>query len=160
MRMYTRVPSSFITNIIRRWSAVVRGAACKGMEGDHLAVVKRKSRRHYGTSCNRLFKYRVHRESDSYIDEYTGEKWANNQMSYLIKKGQDLNASSGTHGQIALTSNFWVDEPRYVTWKLLACDAEEAPQRSVHKVRLKCLTRVGEETNTDTVCLPGCDSRP
>jgi hypothetical protein len=118
-----------------RWSAVVRGAAAKGLEGDHSAVLKRKSRRHYGTGISEPFKYRKHTASDAYIDDYTGTKYARNQMSYLVKKGQDMHASKETHAKTTIRSDFWPGEPRKTTWRLLACNADEAPQRTTHKVR-------------------------
>jgi hypothetical protein len=101
-----------------RWSAVVRGAAAKGLEGDHRAVLKRKSRRHYGTGVSEPFRYRKHTASDAYIDDYTGATYARNQMSYLIKKGQDMHASKETHAKTTLCSNFWPDEPRKTTLRL------------------------------------------
>jgi hypothetical protein len=118
-----------------RWSAVVRGAAAKGLEGDHRAVLKRKSRRHYGTDVNEPFKYRKHTAPDAYIDEFTGTKYACNQMSYLVKKGQDMHASKETHAKRKMCSDFWPGEPRKMTWRLLACNTDEAPQRTTHKVR-------------------------
>ncbi|KAH7383281.1 hypothetical protein BKA66DRAFT_512128 [Pyrenochaeta sp. MPI-SDFR-AT-0127] len=85
------------------WSAVVRGATAKGLEGDTFAVLKRKSRRHYGTSCAKPFKTRVHKSSDAYIDQYTGVKYANHQADWLIKKGQDMRASKATHARDSFT---------------------------------------------------------
>jgi hypothetical protein len=95
----------------RRWSAVVCGAVAKGLEGDNRAVLKRKSRRHYETGCSELFKYRHHRESEAYFDSFSGAKYAGNEMSVLIKKGEGLHTSEDTHAKISLRSVFWVGQP-------------------------------------------------
>ncbi|EUC31458.1 hypothetical protein COCCADRAFT_38444 [Bipolaris zeicola 26-R-13] len=77
------------------WSAVVRGAVTKGLEKGVGAVLKRKSRRHYGTSCARLFQKRAHK------------RMANNQMKWLIEKGQTLLASEATHAATGFMLRWW-----------------------------------------------------
>ncbi|EUC40240.1 hypothetical protein COCMIDRAFT_109318 [Bipolaris oryzae ATCC 44560] len=89
------------------WSAVVRDAATKGLEKGIGAVVKRKSRRHYGTSCGSIFKKHEHIKTDMYINIYDGKKRARNQMKWLIKKGQTLVASEATHAATELTMKWW-----------------------------------------------------
>lgn len=69
-----------------------------------------------------------------YVDEYDGQRWARNQMSWLIQRGQDMHASDATHAAVEIVSNWWVDEARTDKWKLLACDVDNAPSRSVEKV--------------------------
>ncbi|KAI4909431.1 hypothetical protein J4E90_008128 [Alternaria incomplexa] len=115
------------------WSAVARGAAAKGLEGGNNAILKRKSRRHYGTDCTEKFSRRTHKKVDMYCDKYTGEKRAENQMEWLIEKGQDLHASEATHAAAEILSTFWVGEERTTHWDLLSCDADVAPQRSVEE---------------------------
>lgn len=116
------------------WSAVVRGAVTKGLEKGVGAVLKRKSRRHYGTSCARLFQKRAHKRVDMFTDWHSGKKMANNQMKWLIEKGQTLLASEATHAATGFMLRWWVGEEKQIVWKLLSCDADIAPSRSVDKV--------------------------
>lgn len=59
------------------WSAVVRGAVARGLEPNGGGLVElRKCRLHYGTPVSQRFVPGKHSESDSYIDELTGEKYA------------------------------------------------------------------------------------
>ncbi|KAG9203698.1 hypothetical protein G6514_002309 [Epicoccum nigrum] len=75
------------------WSAVVRGAVTKGLQGDMSVVASRKNRRHYGIVITRPFKSDEHLESDSYINIYDGTKRADHQMKWLLKQGRDLPTS-------------------------------------------------------------------
>ncbi|KAH7396593.1 Hsp70 family protein [Phaeosphaeria sp. MPI-PUGE-AT-0046c] len=119
------------------WSAIVRGAAVKGLEGDGRTPIKnRKCRRHYGTDCTSLFVSGKHREGDSYICPYTGGKRAANQMSWLLRKGQDLSTMADSHASYSFVQNFWQYEKRTACMELLACDGDRAPQRCKDPVDL------------------------
>lgn len=112
------------------WSAVVRGAAAKALEGDgHPAIRNRKCRRHYGTACYQSFISAVHRESDSYVCMYTGRKLAVNQISWHLKKGQDLSTSKLPHASLTMYTNFWPQDERTVEVSLWATDMDKAPNR-------------------------------
>jgi hypothetical protein len=118
-----------------RWSAIVRGAAAKGLEGDGRAQIKnRKCRRHYGTDFYTPFVFGKHREIDSFISSYTGTKQASNQMRWLLKKGQDLAAKSELHGSMTLRQHFWPGDARTSSCDLLAADTDKAPHRSEDEV--------------------------
>ncbi|KAJ4295217.1 hypothetical protein N0V90_007228 [Kalmusia sp. IMI 367209] len=118
---------------ITAWTAIVRGATAKGLEGDGRTTIKfRKCRRHYGTSCTLPFQPGVHRESDSYMCMYQGHKRADNQMSWIVKKGQQLGTADLSHGKIPIHRNFWTDERRVASLRLLAADCDLAPNRSKH----------------------------
>ncbi|KAI4698491.1 hypothetical protein J4E81_005714 [Alternaria sp. BMP 2799] len=121
------------------WSAVVRGAAVKGLEdGSNNAVLKRKSRRYYGTPYSIPFNRRVHDNRDVYHDPFDGRKMAYNQMSWLLKKGQDLHASKATHATVDLYPHFWIGDDRTTEFELVSCDSDFAPLRyaedSVYRV--------------------------
>jgi hypothetical protein len=117
------------------WSAIARGAAVKGLEGDGInSVLTRKSRRHYGTAVSPCFKSGVHLETDAYIDNWDLMKRARNQTSWLIRKGQDMDASMETHSRTTICAHFWPGERRSMSMKLIACDADHSPMRSVHEV--------------------------
>ncbi|KAF1845397.1 actin-like ATPase domain-containing protein [Cucurbitaria berberidis CBS 394.84] len=115
------------------WSAVARGAAAKGLEGDKTVIQKRKGRRHYGNSCSPIWIPRKHTEAESYIDKHDGEKRASHQMKWLIKKGQDLPTSGPAHAKVDLCADFRPYHKRETHLTLWASDADRAPKRSTNK---------------------------
>ncbi|KAG9187462.1 hypothetical protein G6011_05333 [Alternaria panax] len=113
------------------WSAIVRGAAAKGLEGDGRTEVKnRKCRRYYGTDFYTAFIPGKHKEVDSFMCEFTGIKCAYNQMEWMLKKGQDLATKSDAHGTKSFYQQFWLGDSRTVSLDLLAADIDKALQRS------------------------------
>jgi hypothetical protein len=89
------------------WSAVVCGAAAKALEGDGRPLIcNRKCRRHYGTTCSEPFISDIHRVDNLYLCSYTGLKMAKRQISWHLKKGQDLSTSKMPHASLTLTSSF------------------------------------------------------
>jgi hypothetical protein len=112
------------------WSAVVRGAAAKGLEGDGGPPIRnRKCRRHYGSACSQLFVSCVHREADSYICSYTGKKKADRQISWHLRKGQDLSTSELPHAKLPMYATFWPHEDRKVEVSLWASDIDKVKNR-------------------------------
>ena len=112
------------------WSAVVRGAAVKGLEGDgHLPIRNRKWRRHYGTACHKPFSKGTHRETDSYVCSYSGLKMARKQISWHLKKGQDLSTSALPHASLPMYASFWPHEHRMVKVLLCATDVDKPSTR-------------------------------
>jgi hypothetical protein len=74
-----------------RWSAVARGAVCRGLEGPQSGLVAvRLARRHYGTPISKQFNPRIHNPADEYTDPLTGTRYAKGQMSWLVEKGERL----------------------------------------------------------------------
>jgi len=124
-------------NTMCSWSAVVRGAAAKGLEGDGRAPIKkRKCRRHYGTGCAQIFDPDKHRESDAYICTFTRQKRAGDQMSWLVNKGQDLSTDDLSHAEKSFHHHFWHGDSRIATVSLRASDEDDAPQRKTKPVSL------------------------
>ncbi|KAK6356035.1 hypothetical protein TWF718_000409 [Orbilia javanica] len=73
------------------WSAVARGAVCRGLEpasGGLVAV--RLARKFYGTPVSTIFDPSLHNKEDMYIDRFTGCRMANGQMRWLSEKGDRL----------------------------------------------------------------------
>jgi hypothetical protein len=134
MRTWACIPDALLRANILSWSAVVRGAAAKGIEGPNKAVMLRKSRRHYGTACSVPFVHGLHLEADSFLCEYDHSKWASSQARWLIKKGQDLSVGDATHASIDMSNIFWAAGEPEMTMNFLACDFDVAPTRSVHTV--------------------------
>ncbi|KAF3035359.1 hypothetical protein E8E11_002700 [Didymella keratinophila] len=112
------------------WSAVVRGAVVKGLQGDKTNIVAtRKNRRHYGTSVAEVFDSRKHSESDAYFDQYNGTKRANNQMEWLLKQGKDLPTSGAAHAKLSMCTSFWLNEKRESSLTLRASNNTKTPKR-------------------------------
>jgi molecular chaperone DnaK (HSP70) len=112
------------------WSAVVRGAAAKALEGDgHPPIRNRKCRRHYGTVCSQLFVPGTHRKVDSYVCSITGAKKARKQISWHLKKGQDLSTAMLPHARLPLYATFWPHEDRTLHVSLWATDIDSPPSR-------------------------------
>jgi hypothetical protein len=55
---------------------------------------------------------------------------ANRQMKWLITKGENLLVDETKYLCASLCWKFWPGNLRRTTWDLLACDADDAPQRS------------------------------
>ena len=112
------------------WSAVVRGAAAKALKGDGRPPIRnRKCRRHYGTACCKFFIGGIHREAGSYVCLYTGFKMADKQISWHLKKGQDLSTSKLPHASLSMHAKFWPQNERTVEISLWATDMDKAPSR-------------------------------
>ncbi|KAJ4361747.1 hypothetical protein N0V83_010687 [Neocucurbitaria cava] len=134
--MYSKVKDFAAANSLKTvrpayaWSAVVRGAAAKGLEGDGRPPIRnRKCRRHYGTGCTQSFIGGKHREADSFICPFSGTKMARKQISWHLRKGQDLSTSALPHAKMSMFSTFWSHEIRTVEVSLWATDTERAPNR-------------------------------
>ncbi|KAF1833755.1 hypothetical protein BDW02DRAFT_589443 [Decorospora gaudefroyi] len=113
------------------WSAIVRGAAVKGLEGDGRAPIKnRKCRRSYGTDYDTQFIPGVHKEADSYFSRHEQAKRALHQMEWLLEKGQDLAANAEFHGDHEFYQRFKQGGSRVRSLKLFATDFDKAPRRS------------------------------
>ena len=144
-------------NIMYSWSAVVRGAAAKGLEGDGRAPIKkRKCRRHYGTGCGQVFDPDKHRESDAYMCAFTNRKRAGDQMSWLVNKGQDLSTDDSSHAEKDFLTHFWHGDNRTTTISLQASDQDDAPQRKSETVR-SSLPFWSRKKLTISVCIQAGD---
>lgn len=65
-------------------SAVVRGAALRGLEGVTPRI--KKARRHYGIGLNWTFEEGVDPESLGFIDEWDGRKLCMNRIVWMVSK--------------------------------------------------------------------------
>ncbi|EAT85318.2 hypothetical protein SNOG_07852 [Parastagonospora nodorum SN15] len=97
---------------IHAWTAVVRGAVLRGLEGS--MVVSRRSRWHYGTSYATVFDEAKHPISDRY--------W-----SPLWERWMGAQVSETTPISFHYTRNFRPGQSLIVEDDLIACDAEVAP---------------------------------
>ncbi|OAA67495.1 Hsp70 family chaperone [Cordyceps fumosorosea ARSEF 2679] len=105
------------------WTAVVRGAVLRGLEGN--MVISRKSRMHYGTSYATVYDEKEHAVSERYWSPLW-ERWMiSDRLSFFVSKGESLSPLSpiGFH----YTRNFRPGQSLIVTDDLYACDADEPP---------------------------------
>lgn len=77
------------------------------------------------------------------MSQHKGTKQANNQMQWMLKKGQDLEAKSKSHATLDLFMYFWQGDTRRASSDLLATDLDKVPARSKDKVnqRISLTTR-------------------
>jgi hypothetical protein len=110
------------------WTAVVRGAVIRGIEGS--PVVTRRARWHYGTSYATVFDEMKHPLKDRYWSPLW-EKWmVSDRMQWHIGKGAQL--SEHTPISFHYTRNFRKGQSLVVEDDLIACVDDEAPD-SFHK---------------------------
>ena len=107
------------------WTAVVRGAVLRGLEGSDL-VLNRKARRHYGVSAAPLYQPSVHSYSNKYWDEFE-ECWrARNQMTWYIRQGETVSATEPVI--FPFHRKFTSDQDKTVTDELILCHTNDAPK--------------------------------
>ncbi|PSR90495.1 hypothetical protein BD289DRAFT_365914 [Coniella lustricola] len=105
------------------WTAVVRGAVLRGLEGN--MVISRKARMHYGTSYATVFDEEKHSVSDRYWSPLW-ERWmVSDRMQWHIAKGEAL--SPLTPVAFHYTRNFRPGQSLVVTDDLIACPADDPP---------------------------------
>ncbi|KAF1978029.1 actin-like ATPase domain-containing protein [Bimuria novae-zelandiae CBS 107.79] len=116
-------PSIEIFHPIHAWTAVVRGAVLRGLEGS--MVVSRRSRWHYGTSYATVFDEAKHPIEDRYWSPLW-ERWmVSDRMQWHIAKGAQV--SESTPISFHYTRNFRPGQSLVVEDDLIACDADVAP---------------------------------
>ncbi|KAF2685161.1 actin-like ATPase domain-containing protein [Lentithecium fluviatile CBS 122367] len=115
------------------WSAVARGAVCRGLEAPSTGLVAvRLARKHYGTPISQLFREGVHHPDDAYISELTGMKYAKSQMCWLVDKGERLPEDTPKKVSIECCCNFKLTDDREFGAVLVGCNEDDAPKRYVH----------------------------
>ncbi|KAI1175764.1 actin-like ATPase domain-containing protein [Nemania sp. FL0916] len=105
------------------WTAVVRGAVLRGLEGS--MVISRKARMHYGTSYATVYDEDKHNVSERYWSPLW-ERWmVSDRMQWHIAKGEAISPLSPI--AFHYTRNFRPGQSLVVTDDLIACDADEPP---------------------------------
>ncbi|OWY57130.1 hypothetical protein AA0119_g9414 [Alternaria tenuissima] len=108
---------------IHAWTAVVRGAVLRGLEGN--MVISRRSRWHYGTSYATVFDEAKHPISDRYWSPLW-ERWmVSDRMQWHIAKGAQV--SENRPISFHYTRNFRPGQSLIVEDDLIACDSDTAP---------------------------------
>ncbi|KAI0137281.1 hypothetical protein BJ170DRAFT_51403 [Xylariales sp. AK1849] len=105
------------------WTAVVRGAVLRGLEGS--MVISRKARMHYGTSYATVYDEEKHSVSERYWSPLW-ERWmVSDRMQWHIAKGEAISPLSPI--AFHYTRNFRPGQSLIVTDDLIACEADEPP---------------------------------
>lgn len=86
------LPRFEIMQPINAWTAVVRGAVMRGLEGAG-QVLSRKSRRAYGVTAARPWNSAVHSKIDKFWHANEQVWKASNQMNWFIRKGDTCMAN-------------------------------------------------------------------
>jgi hypothetical protein len=107
------------------WTAVVRGAVLRGLEGVEL-VVSRKSRRHYGVYARTPFDASVHPPDCKEWDSLEGSWKAADRMTWYIKKGWTV--SSTEPKTFPFYHTFQMGESKIISLPLIICDTNNAPK--------------------------------
>ena len=118
------------------WTAVVRGAVLRGLEGN--MVISRKSRHHYGTSYATVYDEEKHSVSERYWSPLW-ERWmVSDRMQWHIAKVSRsltkgcavpllLTGARVGQGEAISPRNFRPGQSLVVTDDLIACEADEPP---------------------------------
>ncbi|KAK6499972.1 hypothetical protein TWF481_010329 [Arthrobotrys musiformis] len=112
------------------WSAVARGAVCRGLEpatGGLVAV--RLARKFYGTPVSTPFHPGIHTLDEIYPDRLTGIPMAAGQMSWLSEKGARLPEDKPRTISIDVSWNFQAGQNRHIDAVLVGCSEDTAPRR-------------------------------
>jgi hypothetical protein len=138
------------------WSAIARGAVCRGLEpGGNGLVVVRLARKFYGTPTSVPYIAGVHSEADAYIDKFTGRKYAKGQMNWLVEKGDPLpEGNNPKKMSISVLSHFTAHEDRAISAVLVGCSDDTAPRRFADEAaHVICRVR-GDLSGVDLRTLP------
>ena len=112
------------------WSAVARGAVCRGVEGPASGLVEvGLARKHYGTYTSIPFNPCIHDLADEYKDELTGMRMAKGQMIWLVEKGERLPERTPKKVSIECSCKFKKLEDCEFGAVLVGCDEDDAPRR-------------------------------
>ncbi|KAK3332846.1 hypothetical protein B0T19DRAFT_448679 [Cercophora scortea] len=111
------------------WSAVARGAVCRGLEGAGAGLIAvRLARKFYGTAASEPFRPGFHSEEDMYVNEITGRKMARGQMTWLCDKGDRLPDDTPRTMNIELSRQFQPGDEREIMGVLVGC-TDDVPCR-------------------------------
>lgn len=111
---------------VNAWTAVVRGAVLRGLEGAEL-ILNRKARRHYGVHIHDVFQPNKHAAHLRYWDDNT-ERWmARDQMQWYIKKGDTVSSTDPVLFSFVFTAASFEDMDQIRRPEMVACDSDLQP---------------------------------
>ena len=121
------------------WTAVVRGAVLRGLEGAEV-VTNRKARRHYGVECWEPYNSRIHPASSKKWDDLEQCWRAEKRMMWVIKKGDTLSSTAPI--LVSFYASFTENQTKTMDVELIVCNEDKAPAG---------LSR-GRKSTTKTLC--------
>ncbi|KAI6821312.1 actin-like ATPase domain-containing protein [Hortaea werneckii] len=124
-RFSEREPAIEVLQPVNAWTAVVRGAVIRGLEGQEL-VLSRKARRHYGNSHSSRFDSSIHSDHSRFWDDLELCWRAHNQMTWFITKGETVRPDEPVF--FAFSRKFRPSSNKVVTNHLIVCDDDVAPK--------------------------------
>ncbi|KAK4186086.1 hypothetical protein QBC35DRAFT_388027 [Podospora australis] len=117
-------PSVEVMQPVYAWTAVVRGAVLRGLEGN--MVISRKARMHYGTSYATVYDEEKHSVNERYWSPLW-ERWmVSDRMQWHIAKGEAISPLQPI--AFHYTRNFRPGQSLIVKDDLIACEADEPPK--------------------------------
>lgn len=118
------IPPIEVMQPVYAWTAVVRGAVLRGLEGS--MVLSRRARFHYGTSYATVYDEAKHSVSERYWSPLW-ERWmVSDRMQWHIAKDDSISPLSPI--AFHYTRNFRPGQSLIVTDDLIACAADEPPE--------------------------------
>ncbi|KAK5678546.1 hypothetical protein LTS10_008990 [Elasticomyces elasticus] len=120
---------------VNAWTAVVRGAVLRGLEGGEM-VMNRKARRYYGVTYHTNFDAKIHPLSCKRWSKHS-ESWkAGGRMQWFIEKGQTVSSTEPILFDFHM--DFDLDDKKIIKEKLIVCDEDIAPLGSDHTTPVAC----------------------
>ncbi|KAH0613556.1 uncharacterized protein H6S33_005442 [Morchella sextelata] len=123
------------------WTAVVRGAIIRGLQGDIAAVQSRLSRRYYGVVHDSKFDETKHEENEKKWHELRCEWVVRNRIQWYIKRGdvttEKKKISFPFYRTVAETD--LIGDTHQLRTELWVCDEEVAPDKRDSTVRKLCV---------------------
>lgn len=107
------------------WSAVVRGAVLRGLEGG--IVRSRHARRNYGVNCTQAFDSNVHDEAEKYLSSFDGTPRVRDRAFWYIKKGDEVSEDKPISFPFYNRWKTHWDEEMVFEDDLVASELDEAP---------------------------------
>lgn len=134
-RFTEREPAIEVLQPVNAWTAVVRGAVLRGVEGQEL-VLSRKARRHYGIKANSKFDRFFHSEEEKYWDSIE-ECWrAKDQMTWYIRKGDNVSCDEPV--LFPFHRCFLSSDSKIATSSLTVCEDDVAPTSANNQTHTVC----------------------
>ncbi|KAH8428085.1 Hsp70 family protein [Aspergillus melleus] len=139
------------------WSAVVRGAVHRGLQGNQ--VESRIARQHYGMISTTPWKQSIHGEMNKHWD-YLEETYKADKMSWFIKKSFPM------YEDQPISLNFYFkrrveDARRHLLHKvtLYCCNAVEAPNVEDNSIRELCIVEADLTSIPRRLFVKKCNSK-
>ncbi|KAI5787710.1 hypothetical protein DFH27DRAFT_486901 [Peziza echinospora] len=133
------------------WTAVVRGAIIRGLQGDGIAAVQtRLSRRYYGVVHDASFDPNKHRPEEKKWHELRCEWVVRNRMQWYIRRGDATTESRKMSFPFyrTISCDDVKGNTHQLRTELWVCDEQNAPDRRDHNVR-KLAVMTSEPVNVE-----------